>query len=100
MMTDMMIMMRLLKFVSMCDALKIENICNYHDITSYGSAIPVSCATYLNITQLNARSLNKNYDHLFSLLKFLPKLPDVSCISETWLKTLNKLEDLDSIIQA
>ena len=71
---------------SMYNSLNTDNICRYHDINSYKSTIPVNCLDYLNLVQVNARSLNKNYDNLITFLKTLPKLPDILCISETWLK--------------
>lgn len=36
--------------------------------------------------QVNAQSLNKKYDDLVTFLRIMPKLPDVLCISVTWLK--------------
>lgn len=71
---------------SLYSTLNTDEICKYHDLRSYTSAIPVNCLNYLNIVQVNARFLNKNYDNLTSLLKSLPKLLDILCISETWLK--------------
>ena len=85
---------------SIYDTLNINEICKYHDINSYTSAIPVNFLDYLNILQVNTRSLNKNYDNLISLLKSLPKFPDILCISETWLKPntapLNEIEGYKS----
>lgn len=70
---------------SMFYSLHTDNICRYHDINSYTSTISVKCSDYFNILHVNARFLSKNYDNLNTLLKSLPKIPDILCISETWL---------------
>ena len=71
---------------SMFDSMVIDNICKYHDINSYKLSLPKNCPDYLSIFHVNTRSLSKSYDNLISLLTSLPKLPDILCISETWLK--------------
>ena len=71
---------------SMFDSIDIVNICKYHDINSHKSSLPKNCPDYLSIFHVNTRSLSKSYDNLISLLTSLPKLPDILCISETWLK--------------
>ena len=85
---------------SIYSSLNYDNLCKYHDLISYKSAIPLNCKDYLNILTVNIRSLNKNYDHLISLLKTLHKLPDILCITETWLKPSNvhlfNIEDFNS----
>lgn len=72
---------------SMYNSLNTEDICNYHDLSSYISIIPAQNMNYLIILQINARSMNKNYDNLLFFLKSLPKLPDILSISETWLNS-------------
>ena len=73
---------------AMYNTLNINDICKYHDINSYKLSIPSNDIEYINIIHVNARSLNKNYDQLTTLMQTLPKLPDVICISETWLTPL------------
>ena len=84
----------------MYNSLNINDICKYYDINSYMSAISVNCLDYLNILHVHTCFLNKNYDHLISLLESLPKLPNISCISKTWLKPstapLNEIEGFKS----
>lgn len=81
---------------SMYLSLELDDICNYHDLTSYINVIPRSSADYINILHINARSLNKNYDQVISFIKSLPKLPDILCISETWLNANNvHLHEID-----
>ena len=81
---------------SMYGSLNINDICNYHDLNSYISTIPTYCKDYLNVLHINARSLNKNYDLVISLIKSLPKLSEVLCICETWLNSTNEhLHEMD-----
>lgn len=81
---------------SMYSSLNLDDICNYHDLTSYKSAIPNNSTDYINVLHINARSLNKNFDQVISFVKSLPKLPDVLCISETWLNANNvHLHEID-----
>ena len=85
---------------AMCDSVSMDNICKYHDITSYRSSLPRNCHDYVNIMHINTHSLSKNNDNLISLLNSLPKLPDALCLSETWLKPntvpLNEIEGFKS----
>ena len=84
---------------SMYLSLEIDDICNYHDLTSYTNATPKNITNYINVLHINARSLNKNYDQVISFIKSLPKLPDVLCISETWLSANNvHLHEIDGYI--
>ena len=71
---------------SMYNSMNINDICQYHDIDSYKLSLPIKCPDYLNIFHVNTRSLNKSFDKLISLITTLPKLPDIMCLSETWLK--------------
>ena len=81
---------------SMYKTLDLDDICNYYDSSTYKSAVPKNCTDYVNILHLNARSLNKNYDQVVSLIKSFPKIPDVLCISETWLNSNNvHLHEID-----
>ena len=81
---------------SMYLSLELDDICSYHDLTSYKNVIPRNSTDYINVLHINARSLNKNYDQVISLIKSLPKLPDVLCISETWLNANNvHLHEID-----
>ena len=44
---------------SMYVFLDLDDICNYHDFTSYKTAIPKSCTDYLNVIHINARSIEQ-----------------------------------------
>ena len=77
----------------MYESLNIDDICNYYDFNSYKTAIPTD---YINVLHVNSRSLNKNYDLVISLIKSLPKQPDVLWVSETWLSSTNvHLHEID-----
>ena len=54
---------------SMYESININDICKYHDLNSYLSTIPTNCHDYINVLHINARSLNKNYDLVISLMK-------------------------------
>ena len=71
------------------NSLNLDELCRYHDFSSYKTAIPINCADYINVLQVNTRSLNKNYDELITFLNSLPKSPEVISISETWLHAHN-----------
>ena len=75
--------------IFMYESLNIDDICKYHESNNYTTAVPTNCSDYINVLHINARSLNKNYDLVISFMKSLPKLPDILCVSETWLNSTN-----------
>lgn len=80
-------------------SLDLDDICNYHDLTSFKNAIPKNSTDYINVLHINARSLNKNYDQVISFIKSLSELLDVLCISEMWLNANNvHLHEIDGYI--
>ena len=68
----------------------LRSLSRYYNIEDYCTISEPMGDNYLNIIHVNIRPLQKNLDLLTSLLKCLPKPPDVLAVSETWLKESTK----------
>ena len=61
----------------------------YYDLTAYNKLLTEN-QTSINILHMNARSMSKNADKIYSFLNSLTTPPDVLAITETWLNDTNK----------
>ena len=70
------------------DHLDFNNMCNYHDLTSYERL--VNSEQGVKVLHINARSITGKFDEIKTLIKTLHNKIDVLCITETWLNDDDK----------
>ena len=69
--------------------LDYEEMSKYFNIQQYNDTLPVNLDNLFSIAHMNTRSLLHKLDHINIFFASLKKIPDVLCVSETWLSDIN-----------